>query len=92
MTGGTGNDTFTGGDKADVFIYNKGDGYDTISGFANDDLLEISTTFKASYNSRRKEIKLKVSAGSIVLKDYTADTFHIGNDTYQIVDGSFKKK
>ena len=92
LWGGKGNDTLYGGDGADTFVYAKGDGRDVIIGFGNDDLLELSSAFKASYNAKRKEITLKVSGGSIMFKDYTADTFHIGKNTYQIVDGSFKKK
>ncbi len=37
-------------------------------------------------------VTLKFSAGSIVLKDYTAETFHIDSDTYSVSGSNFVKQ
>lgn len=103
LRGGAGNDTLTGGkgdDKLwgdagkDTFLYSNGDGKDVIFGFENNDLLQITGVFSASYNKSKKEIAFKVgsTANAITLKDFTATSFHINGDTYGINGTRLVKK
>ena len=93
LNGGKGNDSLWGGDGADTFIYEKSSGNDFIFGFSNEDTLTLSSVIKSSTVSKKGDaVTLKLSGGSVTLKEFTAKTFHIGKDTYQISDGSFVKK
>ncbi|MBR2733287.1 MAG: hypothetical protein IKD80_03435, partial [Selenomonadaceae bacterium] len=94
LWGGAGNDSLWGGDGKDKFFYSKGDGKDVIFGFESGDLLQITGTFSASYNSSKKEIAFKVgsTANAITLKEFTATTFNINNDTYRISGSKLVKK
>ena len=94
LWGGVGNDTLTGGKGADVFIYNSGEGKDVIADFSNDDLLQITGTFSATYNSSANTIAFKVgsTAGAITLKDYTATAFKVNDDSYLISGSKLVKK
>ena len=94
LWGGAGNDTLTGGDGADTFIYEKGDGKDVISGFANDDMLQITGTFSATYNATTKAVAFKVgsTANAITLKDFTATTFNVNGNDYIISGSKLVKK
>ena len=87
LQGGKGNDSLWGGDGADTFIYESGDGKDTIAGFANDDLLEITGDFTGTYNKSKKEAYFQVgdTAKAITLKNIgTTATFNVNGDTYHI--------
>ena len=91
MIGGTGNDSLWGNDGADIFIYNSGDGKDVIFGFDSKDTLTLdSMDFTASY--KNKAVTLTFEDGSVTLKDFTATTFHINDDTYKISGSKFVKK
>jgi Ca2+-binding RTX toxin-like protein len=94
--GGAGNDSLWGDDGADMFIYAKGDGKDIIFGFDNKDTLTFDNiTFKtsmASYDKSKGTITINVSGGSVTLKDFTATTFHINDDTYKISGSTLKKQ
>lgn len=94
LWGGAGNDTLTGGKGADVFIYNSGEGKDVVADFSNDDLLQITGTFSAAYDSSANTISFKVgsTAGAITLKDYTATTFNLNGDSYLISGSKLIKK
>ncbi len=86
LTGGKGNDSLWGGGGDDTFIYSSGDGKDVIVGFEDDDLLEITGTFTGTYNKSKKEVYFKVgsTANAITLKNFTATTFNVNDDTYKI--------
>ncbi|MBE8949105.1 MAG: hypothetical protein SR3Q1_00670 [Quinella sp. 3Q1] len=93
LTGGAGNDTLWGDAGADTFIYSSGDGKDIIYGFDSKDTLTLDgLDFTASYNKSKDLITFKVSGGSVTLKDFTATTFHINDDVYQISGSKFVKK
>ncbi len=81
-----GNDSLWGNAGADTFIYSDGDGKDVIFGFADDDLLQITGTFSASYSKSKAEVYFKVGTTSkaITLSNFTATTFHINDNTYGI--------
>jgi beta-glucanase (GH16 family) len=50
LTGGLGDDRLTGGSGADVFVFAKGDGHDTITDFGvGADVLNLSTYLSAGY-------------------------------------------
>ena len=85
LNGGTGNDSLWGGSGSDTFYYAKGDGKDVIYGFANNDSLTLDgLTFTSSYSSTSGALALKVTSGSVTLKDFTATTFHINSSTYKL--------
>ena len=94
LWGGTGNDTLTGGAGADVFIYNAGDGKDTITDFANEDFLQIAAdTFSASLNAKGNVVfKVDSTASAITLKQPTATTFNVNGDDYVISNNKLVKK
>ncbi len=88
LAGGKGNDSLWGDAGKDTFIY--GGGKDVIYGFENDDLLQITGAFSASYNKSAKSIAFKVGSGSVTLKDFgTTTTFHVNDSTYQLTKGKF---
>ena len=91
LIGGAGNDSLWGGTGADNFIYSSGDGKDIIFGFSNKDTLTLDgLDFKAAY--KNDAVTLKVSGGSVTLKDFSAKTFHINGDTYKISGSTLVKK
>ena len=94
LWGGAGNDTLTGGKGADTFIYISGDGKDVISGFSNDDMLQITGMFSATYDKTAKTIAFKVgsTANAITLKDFTATTFNINGNSCEISGNKLVKK
>ena len=93
LIGGKGNDSLWGNAGADTFIYSKGDGNDIIYGFDNFDTLTLdSLDFATSYNKKDKALTLSIGDGSITLKDFTAKTFHINDDTYKISGSKLVKK
>ena len=79
---------------ADTFIYAKGDGKDIIYGFDNKDTLTLDNLefTSATYSKKSKAVTLKVDDGSITLKNFTATTFHINDDTYKISGSKFVKQ
>lgn len=92
LIGGNGNDSLWGDDGKDTFVYTAGK--DVISGFENDDMLQIMDVFSASYNASAKTVAFKVgsTANAITLKDFTATSFNVNGDTYQISNNKFVKK
>ena len=88
LWGGAGNDTLSGGAGADMLIC--GAGKDVIIGFDDDDLLQIADDFTAAVDA--STIKFTVGNGSITLKDFTATSFNVNGDTYQISGGAFVKQ
>ncbi len=82
LNGGKGNDSLWGESGADTFYYAFGDGKDIIYGFEDDDLLKIVGSFTTSY--KKNAITFAIGDGSITLKNFTATTFHINSDIYQI--------
>ena len=93
LSGAKGNDSLWGGEGADIFLYETGDGKDVIFGFDDNDMLEITGTFTASYNKSKNEIAFKVgsTANAITLRDFTATTFNINGDEYKIKDTKLVK-
>lgn len=91
LWGDKGNDTLLGGDGSDKFFYAKGDGKDIIYGFDDKDTLSLDDLdFTASCKSNA--VTIKFDDGSITLKEFTATTFHIDNDTYKISGSKFVKQ
>ena len=90
LIGGTGNDSLWGQAGADTFIYNAGDGKDIISGFANDDMIQITGTFSATYNAMTKAVAFKVgsTASAITLKNFMATAFNVNNGNDYIISGT----
>lgn len=80
-----------GNDSADKFIYKYGDGNDFIFGFDSGDTLTLDgLDFKTSY--KNGDVTFKVNGGSVTLKDFTATTFHVNDETYQVSGSKLVKK
>ena len=77
-----------GGDSVTI----SGGGNDVIYNFSNDDALQIVGTFTASLKGSDVSFKVGSTANAVTLKDYSATTFNVNGDTYQISEGSFTKK
>ena len=94
LWGGKGNDTLYGDDGSDTFLYSKGDGKDVIFNFSDDDLLQVSGTFSAYYNSNKNEVSFKVASTSnaITLKDFSASSFNVNGNSYKISGDTLIKK
>ncbi len=91
LVGGAGNDSLWGDAGSDVFIYNAGEGNDIIYGFDNKDTLTLdSLDFTATYKD--KAVTLTFEEGSVTLKNFTATTFHINDETYKISGSKFVQK
>ena len=69
-----------------------GGGQDVIYNFGDEDALQISGTFTASVVGENISFKVGSTANAITLKDYSATTFNVNGDEYQIIEGSFTKK
>ena len=93
LWGNGGNDSLWGNAGADTFIYSSGDGKDIIYGFDDKDTLTLDNLdFTASYSKSKGTITFKVDDGSVILKDFTATTFHINDDTYKISGSKLVKQ
>ena len=94
LWGGADNDTLLGGDGSDTFIYKSGEGKDVISGFEDNDLLQVTGVFSATYNKRAKELYFNVDSttNAITLKNFTATSFNVNGTAYQISNTSLVKK
>ena len=89
LTGGKGNDILSGGDGDDIFIYELGDGNDTILGGAGGgwtDVIELQGFDSASYGV---DWTLTLTSGSI--EGQTGDSLDLSDDaagTLTFDDGS----
>ena len=94
LWGGAGNDSLWGDAGADTFIYATGDGKDVIYGFENNDMLKITRAFSASYSKSKGEVYFKVGTTSkaITLTDFSASSFNVNGDIYQISGTKLVKK
>ena len=93
LWGGKGNDTLWGDAGNDTFYYAKGNGKDVIFGFEDGDTLTLDgLDFTSSYSASNGTVKLTFDSGSITFKEFTATTFHIDNDAYQISGSNLVKK
>ena len=66
LTGGKGNDSLTGGDGSDVFVWNKGDGSDTILDYEEGDTLQINDDYVKSQvtNAKTGNVAFKLASGA----------------------------
>ncbi len=94
IEGGKGNDTLWGGNGADTFIYNSGDGKDVIYNFDNKDMLQITGVWTAAYYKASGRVVFKVDStySAIILEKPTAATFNVNGDTYTISGNTLVRK
>ena len=92
INGGGGNDSLWGGSGSDTFIYESGGGKDVVYNFGDEDALQISGTFTASVKDKSIAFKVGSTANALTLKDYSATSFNINGDAYQISGTSLTKK
>ena len=93
LWGGTGNDTLWGDAGNDTFIYNKGDGKDTIMDYQSGDLLQIvnGTFSKSKYSNGT--LTLTIGNGSVIFKNVSTSTgFSINDKSYEISGSKLKRK
>jgi len=91
LVDGAGNDSLWGDAGSDVFNYNAGEGNDIIYGFDNKDTLTFdSLDFTATYKDNA--VTLTFDEGFVTLKNFTATTFHINDETYKISGKKFVQK
>lgn len=83
INGVAGNDSILGGDGKDI-----------IYGFDNDDMLQITGEFTTAYSTTAKVLYFKVgsTAGALTIKNFTATTFNINGDNYQLNNNKLVKK
>lgn len=80
---------------ADVFIYNDGEGNDVVTDFGDDDLLQITGDWTATYSASTNAITFQVgtTANALTLQNVTASgTVNINGDAYVISDTELKAK
>ena len=94
LWGGLGNDSLWGDAGKDTFIYESGEGKDIIYGFENNDLLKITGAFSGTYSKSKGEVYFKVGTTSkaITLTDFSASSFNVNGDIYQISGTKLVKK
>ena len=84
ITGNALANSITGGSGADTIFGGK----DVIFGFDDNGTLTLDNLdFSATCKNSALTFKVDSTASAITLKDFTASTFHINNDTYQISGG-----
>ncbi|BCK87235.1 hypothetical protein MIZ01_1007 [Sideroxyarcus emersonii] len=94
LTGGTGNDILKGGSGSDTYVYNKGDGTDTIIDSSNwhtdTNILQLG----AGITADNLFVTYDSATGTVLLDMGNGDSIHIGNpndlvvQTIQLADGS----
>src|SRR5215467_8252187 len=71
VNGGTGNDTLTGSQGADTFVWNPGDGSDTVDGGDEDTMVvngsDVSERFDLSANGSRVRVTRDIDGGTVDL-------------------------
>ena len=80
IIGGQGDDTIENYGENILYQYAQGDGKDTIIGFGETDTLEI-TKGAYSYSISNNDFLVKVSSGTITLKDAADKIIHINDET-----------
>ncbi len=83
LAGGKGKDSLVGGDGADIFLYDKGDGKDVIENYGADDNISLGSdvTIKDTKIKKGNAI-FKVKGGALTVNDATTVTLTSdGNET-----------
>ena len=88
IIGGAGNDSIDNNGERVIYVYNAGDGDDTISGYGDSDTIKISDSY--STQASGSDVVVKVGSGSILLKNASGKTLNIisgGGDTDTVPAG-----
>ena len=75
ISGGAGNDSIDNNGERVIYVYNSGDGEDTIFGYGSSDTLKISGSY--STQTSGNDVLVKVGSGSILLKNASGKTLNI---------------
>ncbi len=90
ISGGKGKDTIFGGEGADIFIYNKGDGKDTIFNFGDGDKISLGSGAEIKDAKIKKgDSIIKIGSGSITVKDTSEITLTSGGSDTIFSNGIF---
>ena len=69
LNGGKGNDTLTGGDSADVFIYENKGGKDIIVDYAQDDIISLVSATVSNASIKKADVVFKVGKQKLTVKN-----------------------
>lgn len=85
LTGGLGNDSIDLYSVSCLIAYNTGDGDDTVSGFSDNDALNISGSYSTQESGN--DVLVNVGTGSILLQGAKGKTLNITGDTATTTGG-----
>ena len=92
LLGGAGNDTLTGGGGTDIFVFSQGSGQDTITDFAADEIIDVSSASGfggyTSLTQVGKDTLVSFSAtDSVLLKNVLATSLTSANFNFANIPG-----
>ncbi len=87
IIGGKGKDTLSGGKGKNVFIYNNGDGKDTITDYKSTDSLQINGSYSTQVSGQ--DVIIKVGSGSITLKNAINEKLNIDTSLNYVEENWF---
>ena len=97
VIGGAGNDLIYGGDGANVYVYNDGDGYDTIYNYGVGDKISIASGKVSSFTTKNETVIFTVGKGKIsvyggaeeviTVVDKSGNNIILGNDKANSLKG-----
>ncbi len=86
LSGGDGNDSIITGGGANLFLYNTGDGVDTILGFSKGDSISVSGANVSAPTYSNSAATFQIGSGKIILRNAVNEEFKIENGVITIAD------
>ncbi|MBE8950947.1 MAG: hypothetical protein SR3Q1_10190 [Quinella sp. 3Q1] len=91
LYGDKGDDTLVGGKEADIFVYGKGEGNDTIKDISGEDTLKLKSVLIDEVQVNDKNVLLKIGDGSINLANAVNKNFNIKNADGTLTTRAYNK-